>query len=52
MPPSLICFDDWVPSFLDEFVFAALAVSAALLTLYWIIRLAVQHALREHRRSS
>lgn len=40
-----------MPNFLDEFAFAVLAFSAVLMTLYWVIRLAVQHALRDHRRA-
>jgi hypothetical protein len=43
--------DELVPNFLGELTYAAMAFAAILLTLYWVIRLAVQHALRDHRRA-
>jgi hypothetical protein len=45
------CLDELVPNFLGELTYAAMAFAAILLTLYWVIRLAVQHALRDHRRA-
>jgi hypothetical protein len=43
--------DELVPNFLGELTYAAMAFAAIPLTLYWVIRLAVQHALRDHRRA-
>lgn len=40
-----------MPSFLGELVTVLVVVALGLCVQYWVIRLAVQHALESHRRA-